>query len=551
MTHVQSSIFDDLSTTVTASGKVVLSRKNEPSPYQQAILDHLRVPGPNLIVRATAGSGKTSLLEMIAKQLIDTEVVRPGGARALFLAFNKHTAKTLEERLPAQVSVQTLNSLGYEILKENVPTAEFDPKKYEKLVAEAVENRGYARKEARLMRQALAASVEISMQHLILLGCPQDMWQEIMDEFDVDVRIAPDDLYALTQEVITRGMDVVLAGQVSFLDQTYAAFFYEWTLQTPYDFILIDEAQDLSRAQAGIVLGASGLHTRIVAVGDAAQALYFFGGANPQSLTELRESLEAVELPLSVTYRCPKKHVALASAFTDAIEAAPGAPDGVLGEVDGTTFVNRVQPSDLVLCRVNAPLVKWAYRLIRSGRRAHVRGKDVSGALVKLARNIAVWDGQALHPEKLKEPITLEAGAFFAAQKSLFEHELKALEARQRKQERVEELEVDALRDRYNSLHLIYREKQPETLDDLIKVIRELFREDKSAVTLSSIHRAKGLEADTVYILEPDLLPHPAAKSPTAQTAERAVQFVAFTRARSKLFFVDAEHCPIPEHLRD
>ena len=53
-----------------------------------------------------------------------------------------------------------------------------------------------------------------------------------------------------------------------------------------------------------------------------------------------------------------------------------------------------------------------------------------------------------------------------------------------------------------------------------------------------------------MFILRPELLPFPAARTPQAVNAERCAQFVAYTRAKKALYFVDAPESRIPDHLR-
>jgi len=556
MTQPVQSIFDDLSATLTHAGKLVLSTRRTPSSYQQAILDHLLTDGPNLIVQATAGSGKTSLLEMIAHQLIDTGALETG-LRPLFLAFNKHTVETLQQRLPGGMDIRTLGSLGDRVMRENCTNYRFVPEKYTALRSRVIGNRGYGRREAVQMTELLKSAVELSMSHLIPLGTSFPFWREAMRGFDLNVSATATDLYSMTMEVIRAGMELIEHGDAegfqlaSFQDQEYAPFHFNWNLNQPYDFILIDEAQDMSRGQMGLVVGSSHAETRIVAVGDASQAIYGFSGAKKENLTELREFIEAQTLPLSVSYRCPQRHVELARPFTDAIEAAPGARGGVLDDISGETFLKKVTDQDMVLCRVNTPLIRWAYKLIKNGRKAHVRGNDVSKALVGLAKKTAALHGTP-DPEDDKN-LLINPDVFNASLKRVFQTELKKLQDRGLREGRDVTMDTEELRDVFNAMHVIYQDlpkSECGSLGELIKAIRLLFRENKQAITLSSVHRAKGLEADTVYILEPQLLPHPMAESPSAQVAEDAVRFVAFTRARQRLYFVDAPSSHIPEHLR-
>jgi len=57
-------------------------------------------------------------------------------------------------------------------------------------------------------------------------------------------------------------------------------------------------------------------------------------------------------------------------------------------------------------------------------------------------------------------------------------------------------------------------------------------------VQLSTVHKAKGLEAERVFILRPDLMPHPAAKSADDMQTEANVEYVAITRTLNELRYV-------------
>lgn len=75
---------------------------------------------------------------------------------------------------------------------------------------------------------------------------------------------------------------------------------------------------------------------------------------------------------------------------------------------------------------------------------------------------------------------------------------------------------------------------------EFIAELRRLFSgKEEDSIILSTIHRAKGLEADQVFIVEPQLLPHPKAESDAARESERCLEFVAYARARKALYFVD------------
>ena len=77
-----------------------------------------------------------------------------------------------------------------------------------------------------------------------------------------------------------------------------------------------------------------------------------------------------------------------------------------------------------------------------------------------------------------------------------------------------------------------------QTIKELTKKITDTFSDKKEGVVFSSIHKAKGLEWDKVFILRPDLLPHPMAKTDSEKISERNLKYVAITRTKDELYFV-------------
>jgi len=67
----------------------------------------------------------------------------------------------------------------------------------------------------------------------------------------------------------------------------------------------------------------------------------------------------------------------------------------------------------------------------------------------------------------------------------------------------------------------------------LRRVLPRLDQPGRNAVLLSTIHRAKGMEADRVFLLEPLLLPHPRATRTWEKEQEENLRYIALTRALS------------------
>ena len=79
-------------------------------------------------------------------------------------------------------------------------------------------------------------------------------------------------------------------------------------------------------------------------------------------------------------------------------------------------------------------------------------------------------------------------------------------------------------------------------MEGAVRKIEDIFTDDKngSGIKLSSIHKAKGLESDRVFLLQPEgaECPHPMAKSAWQREAEMCILYVAITRAKKELIYV-------------
>jgi superfamily I DNA/RNA helicase len=80
------------------------------------------------------------------------------------------------------------------------------------------------------------------------------------------------------------------------------------------------------------------------------------------------------------------------------------------------------------------------------------------------------------------------------------------------------------------------------TVYEVIAVIRKLFTDEGAAnqTTLSTVHKAKGMESHTVFILDGHLMPSKWAKQAWQQVQEQNLKYVAVTRALDSLFFVES-----------
>ncbi|MGD0575848.1 MAG: 3'-5' exonuclease [Anaerolineales bacterium] len=104
--------------------------------------------------------------------------------------------------------------------------------------------------------------------------------------------------------------------------------------------------------------------------------------------------------------------------------------------------------------------------------------------------------------------------------------------------EKGKELQADLVRDKVDTVAAIAAGCR--TPDDVAERIESIFSDDTTGVVLSSVHRAKGLEADRVFILHPELIPHPKARQDWELEQEQNCLYVALTRSKSELYLVES-----------
>jgi len=216
-----------------------------------------------------------------------------------------------------------------------------------------------------------------------------------------------------------------------------------------------------------------------------------------------------------VTYRCATSIVEYAKQWGTDIEAAPGAVEGIVKNLDQSWKHEDFVGSDLVVCRTSRPLIALAYQFLRARIPARVMGKDIGEGLKALVKKMNAKGIDAL-VAKLEAFTEREYQKYIA----------KGSEAK-----------AEAVKDKTDSVMCLI-EGLPETertIPALLQVIDDLFNDRRSGVTLATIHKSKGLEADRVWWLNASACPASWARQPWQKQQERNLCYVAATRAKAEL----------------
>lgn len=246
-------------------------------------------------------------------------------------------------------------------------------------------------------------------------------------------------------------------------------------------------------------------------------SIYGFRGADTEAMPKLIERLNATVLPLSITYRNPRNVVNMVNTKYPDIkfEAADWAIDGNVSDLPFKQFIDTVQPGDMSLCRTNAPMVECVFQLIKQGRKAILLGRDIGDGLSTLVKRMKTNDLPEFY-RKLAEHVDREVYKLAVSGKDT----LAAL-----------------MLDKRDCI--LAMSEGCASVDELINRIQTIFSDEKEGIVFSSIHKAKGLEAKNVFILHPELMPHPRARQSWEKKQEKNIGYVAHTRALENLTFVE------------
>lgn len=497
-----------------------------PSPYQQAIFDAVSDPTlGSIIVDAKAGSGKTTTIIEAAKRM----------QGQIFLgAFNKKMADELFLRCKGMFNVKaaTFHSAGYQAIRKVMPSIGSPTNKVFQIVKQLNEE---THNDDDFDKQAfqIARIVSMAKQRGIGAIIPDDplIWNDMILTFGLDdglperfdERVEMNYLIKFCQEVLN--YDFNNSEVIDFDDMIYLPL--KMNLEMPqYDWVMIDEAQDTNPVRRELAKRMLKPNGRMLAVGDPHQAIYGFTGADNDALDQIRDQFDAITLPLSVTYRCPKKVVKLAQTYVTGIEAHESAPEGELDTVLYYNLPDMVKPGEVILSRYNKYLVNLCFKFIRQGKAAKIEGREIGANLISLAKKWRTKDF-----EQLKMHI----------------REWTKKEIERAKKKGVER--TDFITDRAETLTILIdraKELKLKDKDDLIEMIDNLFIDDmnghKNKVLLCSVHRAKGLEWDTVYLLGRNEIMGKQGRMQWQTDQERNLVYVGVTRAKKRL--VDVTQVP-------
>lgn len=522
-----------------------------------------------LIVEATAGSGKTSTIvdglnyattgkypkiKLPDGTIIDKykpsdeqkdvwkwlkeETKGMKSENVLVSAFSKAIADKLEKELQFG-EASTIHSLGCTILRENKIKTKLD-KSYKTinlfLEYSQIKDLRSMTNETRTILDDVKNLVKICKDNVLSENDINELTlKTVMNDAEYETQTHTDVLVPAIKFILEKGSILPTPTKGAFDKMDRMVIDYDDMIYIPArygmhikkDMIIIDEAQDVSYGKLKLLLSQE--CEKYVFVGDPNQAIMMFAGAMCNSFDRIAEAINDVKtLPLSFTYRCGKAIVAEAQKIVgDKINAGANNGEGKITRIKDTEM--DLQVGDMLVSRVNAPLMSLAWKLVKEKKNVFVVGHQIGVGLVNLIKKInpkiVESDGTEIaNDDTIKLCEQLEVWR---------DHQIKLFQNR-KSDTSAQQINLN---DKVDCI--IELSGECKSVKELTAFIKVIFENDLPSIRLSSIHRAKGLEADKVYFYNPSNVPHPLAKSKEARKQEMNLKFVAITRAIKELIYVE------------
>lgn len=482
----------------------------KPSKYQRDIYDVFCNTDENINISAVAGSGKTTVLIQLLQFV-------PDDKHALFVAFNNSIVDELKTRIGERnnVDISTIHSYGWHsILQRYGNRVKMNPNKIFGKIEKVIQSEKY-KDEISSRKHGYYFYIISKIVDLMRCNLTTPTVEEVVRMtlyYDIDISEFEAEIAV---EVIKRmNKDI---SQFDFTDMIFQPVVNPHLRLRKYDYVFCDESQDFSLAQQEVIRKSLNRKGRLITVGDEHQGIYGFAGADADSYNRLSElNGKSIKMPLSVCYRCSKNIIREAQKIVPEISFAPDAEEGV---VKWGCMRNELGEGDWILCRNLKPLVQTYLWLIKNKVKSKIKGKDIGEGIISMISKTGtktlrgMWTMLDLQKEKLFNKLKKRGvrNPSLHPKMELFNQRLEVIECLM---------------------------NEVGNVDELKKLISDIFSDDVKGIVLSTIHKSKGLENDRVFFLCPSLIPSKYATTDWMLEQERNLMYVALTRARKELIYV-------------
>lgn len=449
--------------------------------------------GKSLVIEAGAGAGKTSTLKLLAEST---------GRRGQYLAFNKAIVEESKAKMPGTVRCNTAHSAAFRVMVRKM--------NLDRLRSGRMKSWDIARFLG--IDQGIGLTTHEGTYRSLSPGYLAGLTMRSVTKFCQSA----DDAISSRHVPYIRGIDApgdwTNNRQVADAIRPYASkawadlmrrdgalpfqhdhYLKAWQLDDPRidaDYILFDEAQDANPVMVDIV--AKQRHrAQLVWVGDSQQQIYEFTGA----VNALQAVGAEQEAYLTQSFRFGPAVAEVANSILAKIE---GAKLRLTGTPSIASTVGPVEAPNAILTRTNAEAVRNVLMAQSDGKRPHLVGGGNEIVSFAKAAQTLMDGGKTEHPEL----------ACFASWNEVREY-----------------VEQD---EQGGDLRLLVRLIDEFTVPTILAALDNMVTEQAADVIVSTAHKSKGREWDSVQ-LGADF------EDPEDNAGELRLIYVAVTRAKLRL----------------
>lgn len=580
------------------------------NPSQERAIRHKTGP---MLVLAGPGSGKTLVITERTRFLIEECQISP--SNILVITFTKAAAMEMKQRFRRRigkdcpVTFGTFHAVFFMILKhayhysaENIIKEEARYQCIREIIAKCRldyedENEFIT---SLLGEIGMVKNAGIAIANYYSKNCAETVFRRIFNEYQEYLYrhklLDFDDMLVYTKELFTERKDILAA----------------W--QNKYQYILIDEFQDINKIQYDIIKMLAGERRNLFAVGDDDQSIYRFRGAKPEIMLHFKEDFKGAEpVLLDTNYRSTEQIVGAAgnviSYNRERFEKQIKAGGGNGAAVEFLLFEGQREENARIIWDIQEAVEHGAHyedfailfrtnlqpRLLMEQLLAYnipFRTKDSIPNLYEhwIAKDLFAYIRIAMgsrerrdflqimnRPKRyisrdsLDEPTVAfdvwewyyEEQPWVAKRISQLQHDIKVLE-RLGPYAAINYIRKAIGYDEFLAEYADYRRIKAEDLYDVIeelqasakdhkdydswfahidsytKELQEMYRvqnENRESVALATLHSAKGLEYENVYLIDVNegVMPYKKAVLEPEIEEERRMFYVGMTRAKKNL----------------
>lgn len=587
----------------------------ELSSYQKDIIEYFENnPHENIIVKALAGTGKSTLLKLLTQKTKTSDI---------YVAFNATIAEEFREKITnPKTKVSTLHSLAFSIMNYNLQNsvdtsrsrgigtrnsstsgANLDNLKIHKIVDEIINefNGRYYDFEKRIFLK----DNYVQLYNLCRLTrtdmTDEDEVTALVNEYRLFLDYSENNFTApiistilvWLDEIDTRSSALFNTDRtIDFTDMLYITHeklkTKKWEIPywALYTNILVDEAQDLCNLHMALLKYIKRNGGRYVFVMDENQAIYAFSGSNARACRLIPSAFAPIkEFPLPINYRCPSSHLKRVNErFNIPIVPRDDAPKGTIKTIDKKDIIKYVKNGDMVISRKNKWLSDVILSLAKAGIPVYMEDKEsvenIKSTITKqkatnlyqLKKNLQkVVDN---YQKSLEE---ISKSSKKSNKKKMLEDECEAVRQINEELERevdakgstainseinendnanvVEESDTDKMikitstNSKIDNVNFVLSILQNyssspkhkySTPKDFLSYTSNLLNttSPKDCVRICSVHKAKGLEAPNVFVLNEARICTDPRNSWEQNKQESNLSYIAITRAMDTLYLV-------------